>query len=72
MENSNTRRETAPKKKQEINLTTNPKEDSHTNIILSLTTKITGSNSHCSLISPNVNGLNSPIKRHRLSASTLY
>ena len=38
------------------------------NIILSLTTKITGSNNHFSLISRNINGLNSPIKRHRLTA----
>ena len=32
-----------------------------------LTTKITGSNNYFSLISLNINGLNSPIKRHRLS-----
>jgi hypothetical protein len=31
-------------KKQESNLSTNPKEDSHTNIIPPLTTKIIGSN----------------------------
>ena len=31
-----------------------------------LTTKITGSNNDFSLISLNINGLNSPIKRHRL------
>jgi exonuclease III len=31
-----------------------------------LTTKITGSNNDFSLISPNINGLNFPIKRHRL------
>jgi hypothetical protein len=30
MENSNTRRETTPQKNQENNLSTNPKEDSHT------------------------------------------
>jgi hypothetical protein len=61
-------RETTPNKKQGINLfTTNPKEDSHTNIIPPLTTKITGSNNHWSLISLNINGLNSPIKRHRLT-----
>jgi hypothetical protein len=29
-----------------------------------LTTKITGGNNHCSLISLNINGLNSLIKRH--------
>jgi len=30
-------------------------------------TKITGSNNHYSLISLNINGFNSPIKRHRLT-----
>ena len=33
-----------------------------------LTTKIIGSNNYFSLISLNINGLNSPIKRHRLTA----
>jgi hypothetical protein len=55
------------KKKQESNLSTNPKEDSHANITLPLTTKITGSNNHFSLISLNINELNSPIKRNRLT-----
>jgi exonuclease III len=32
-----------------------------------LTTKITGSNNYFSLISLNINGLNSKIKRHRLT-----
>ena len=33
MENANTRRETTPQKEQESNLlSTNPKEDNHTNI----------------------------------------
>ena len=32
-----------------------------------LTTKITGSNNYFSLISLNINGLSSPIKRHRLT-----
>jgi hypothetical protein len=32
-----------------------------------LTTKITGSNTYFSLISLTINGLNSPIKRHRLT-----
>jgi exonuclease III len=36
------------------------------NIIPTLTTKVTGSNTYFSLISLNINGLNSPIKRHRL------
>jgi hypothetical protein len=67
MENTNIRRETTPWKKQESNLSTNPKEDSHTNIIPPLTTKITGSNNHYSLISLNLTGLNYPIKRHRLT-----
>jgi hypothetical protein len=60
-----TRRKTTPQKKQESNLSTNPKEDSHTNIIPPLTTKMTGSNNHFSLISLNINGLDSSIKRHR-------
>jgi exonuclease III len=36
------------------------------NRIPTLTTKITGSNHYFSLISLNINGLNYPIKRHRL------
>jgi hypothetical protein len=58
------RRETTPYKKQESNLSTNPKEDSHTKI--KITSKITGSNNHFFLISLNSNGLNFPIKRHRI------
>jgi hypothetical protein len=42
-----------PRKKQESNLSTNPNKDSHTNIIPPLTTKITQSNNHFSLISLN-------------------
>jgi hypothetical protein len=42
-------------------LSTNPKEDSKTNV------KITGSNNHYSLILLNINGLNSLIKRHKLT-----
>jgi hypothetical protein len=57
-------RETIPLKRQENNhISTNPKEDSHINIILPLTTKITGSNNHYFLISFNINGLKSPTKR---------
>jgi hypothetical protein len=67
MENSNTRREITHKIKQESNLSTNLKEDSHTNIIPPLTTKITESNNHYSLTSLNISGLNTPIKRHRLT-----
>jgi exonuclease III len=37
------------------------------NRIPTLATKITGSNNDFSLISLNINGLNSPIKRHRLT-----
>jgi hypothetical protein len=48
MENANTRREITPKKKKESDLSTNPKEDSHTNI--KMTSKITGGNNHYSLL----------------------
>jgi hypothetical protein len=67
MENTNTRRETTLQKKQENILPTNPKEDRHTNMIPPLTTKITGSNNHFSLISLNIN---TPIKRYRLTDDT--
>jgi hypothetical protein len=54
MKNACTRRETTPYKKQENNLLSiSPKEDSHTNI--KITSKITGSNNHFSLISLNIN-----------------
>ena len=59
--------ETTPYKKQESNPSTNLKEDSHKNRISTLTTKITGSNNYFFLISLNTNGLNSPIRRHRLT-----
>ena len=68
MENSTTRMETSLMEKQEINLARNPKEEKHIDIILPLTTKITGNNNHYSLISLNIDGLNSTIKRNRLSA----
>jgi hypothetical protein len=42
-------------------------KDSHMNRIPILTTKITGSNSYFSLISLNINGLNSQMTRHRLT-----
>ena len=59
---------TTPKKKHEINLhTTNPEEESHTNIIPPLTTKITGSSNYFSIILLNINGLNSSIQRHKLT-----
>ena len=56
-----------PRKKQENNPSTNQKEDSHKKRMPTLTTKIIGSNNSFSLISLNINGLNSPIKRHRLT-----
>jgi hypothetical protein len=56
-----------PRKKQESNLSTNPKEDSHIILIPPLIRKITGSNNHYNLISLNINVLNSPIKRLRLT-----
>jgi len=50
--------------RQEANLlTTNPKEEKHTNIIPSLTTKITGADNHWTVISLNINGLHSPNKK---------
>jgi exonuclease III len=54
-----------PQKKQESNPSTNLKEDSCESRIPTLTTKITGSNNYFSLISLNINGLNSSIKRHK-------
>jgi hypothetical protein len=59
--------EIMPQKNQESNPSTNLKEESHKNRILTITTKITGSNNYFSLIYLNTNGLNSPIKRHRLT-----
>jgi hypothetical protein len=69
-----------PYKKQESNPSTNLKEDSLRNRISSLTTtttkkktkqnktkKKTGSNNYFSLISLNINRLNPPIKRYRLT-----
>ena len=59
--------ETMPYKKQESNPSTNLKEDSHRNRMPTLTTKIKESNNFFSLIFLNINKLNSPIKRHRLT-----
>ena len=59
--------ETTSQKKQEGNPSTNLKEDSHKNRMPTLTTKIKGNNNYFSLISLNINGLNSPKKRHRLT-----
>jgi hypothetical protein len=59
----NTRRVTTPKKTQEIkHFTTNPKEKNHTQIMPPPAIKITGTNKYLSLISLNINRLNSPIK----------
>ena len=59
-------RKTIPWKKKDNNLlSSNPKEDNHSNI--KLTSKIIGSNNHYSLISLNISGLNSPVERHRLT-----
>jgi hypothetical protein len=59
--------EIMPLKKQESNPLTNLKENSHKNRIPILTTKIKGSNNYFPLISLNINRLDSPIKRYRLT-----
>jgi hypothetical protein len=51
---------------QKSNPSTNQNEDSHKNRMPTLTTKIIGRNNYLSLISLKINGLSSPIKRHRL------
>ena len=56
-----------PQNKQESNPSTNQKEDSHKNRMPTLTTKIKETNNYFSLISININGLNSPVTRHRLT-----
>jgi hypothetical protein len=67
-ESSNTRKIPAPKKGQDIKqLTTKSKAESYKRIKPSTKTNISGTNNHLSLISLNINGLNSPIKRHKLS-----
>ena len=48
-------------------MATKQREEKHTNIISHPNMNITGRNNHYSLISLNINGLNSPIKRHRLT-----
>jgi hypothetical protein len=53
--------------KARSNPSTNQKGDSHKNRISTLTTKIKGSNNYFSLISLNINEINSPIKRHILT-----
>ena len=44
-----------------------PKGKTHTITSPTTKTKVTGAGNHWSLISLNINGLNSPIKRHRLT-----
>jgi hypothetical protein len=58
-----------PYKKQENNLSTKLKEGSYKNRIPTLTTKIRESNNDFYLKFLNINGLNCPIKGHRLAAS---
>jgi hypothetical protein len=56
-----------PKKRQDINhLTTKPKGENYKNIMPPIKTNITETNNHLSLISLNMNGLSSPLKRHKL------
>jgi hypothetical protein len=61
------KRESTSQKKQESNPSKNLKEEYHKNRKPTLTTKIIGSNNYFSLIPLNINGLNSPMKRHRLT-----
>jgi hypothetical protein len=53
--------------KTKENKTKQKQKNSYRNRMPTLTTKILGSNNYFSLISLNINGLNSPIKRHRLT-----
>jgi hypothetical protein len=56
-------------KKRQVNkhLTTKPNKETHKHIKPSTKTNISGTNSHLSLISLNINGLNSFIKRYKLT-----
>jgi hypothetical protein len=58
-----------PRKSMKLTLfTTNPKEEKHTNIFPPLTTTTNQvTNNRWSIVSLNINGLNSPIKRNRLA-----
>lgn len=63
-------RETTLKKNQENRLfATNLKEYSHISIVLLLKTKIAGNSNKWFLISLSINGLNPPIKKHKLKDS---
>jgi hypothetical protein len=55
------------RKRKKKHLSTNLKEESHNNRIPNLTSKVAGCNNDFSLVSLNINGLNFPIKRHRLT-----
>jgi hypothetical protein len=67
-ENSNTRKVPAQKKGQGIKyLTTKSKAKSHKHIKQPTKTNISATNSYLSLISLNINGLNSPMERHKLA-----
>ena len=62
-ENSNTRKIPSPKKGQNIKyLTTKSKAEIHKHIKLPTKINISGTNNHFSLISLNINGINSFIK----------
>jgi len=73
MENSNTRREITPYRKQEYSfLAMKPKETNKHNSTSNNNSNNNNNNkpksdNHYSLISLNINGLNSPIKGHRLT-----
>jgi len=58
MENYNTRRETTPCRKEEYNFLAMEPKERQTNIIPPLTPKIIVSDNHYSLISLNINRLN--------------
>ena len=61
---------TTPRKTQTIHdlITAKPKEEkTHKLTSAMMKTKLTGDSNHWSFISLHVNGLNSPIKRHRLT-----
>ena len=50
-----------------MHLTTKPKGENHKHRKPSIKTNISGTNSHLSFISLNINGLNYPIKKHKLT-----
>jgi hypothetical protein len=65
---SNTRKIPAPKKGQDIkHLTTKSKAESHKHIKSPTKTNMSGTNTHLSLITLNIYGLNSPVKGHKLT-----